>query len=76
MLRVKQPCCVDLKCACVRALGRTFSWKTKHDSRAVACSTVRSLNRPLKIISVSSSSSPLGSSKRVNDSQVVCISQA
>lgn len=44
--------------ACV--FGRTFSWKTKQDSRAVACSTVRSLNRPLKIISVSSSSSPLG----------------
>lgn len=37
----------------------TFSWKTKQDSRAVACSTVRSLKRPLKIISVSRSSSPL-----------------
>lgn len=44
---------------CLWAFVPTFSWKTKQDSRAVACSTVRSLKRPLKIISVSRSSSPL-----------------
>lgn len=52
----------------VRAHALTFSWKTKQDSRAVACSTVRSLKRPLKIISVSRSSSPLETqTRRVTD---------
>ena len=41
------------------AFVRTFSWKTKQDSRAVACSAVRSLKRPLNTISVSRSSSAL-----------------
>ena len=40
-------------------LLHTFSWNTKQERRATACSTERSLNAPLKISSVSSSSSPL-----------------
>lgn len=51
---------------CVRAFVRTFSWKTKQDSRAVACSTVRSLKRPLNTISVSRSSSALERLKHKN----------
>ena len=37
----------------------TFSWKTKQERRATHCSTVRSLNAPLNMSSVSSNSSPL-----------------
>ena len=37
----------------------TFSWKTKQESNAVAWSTESLLNAPLKISSVSKSSSPL-----------------
>lgn len=54
---------------CLCATGHTFSWKTKQDSRAVACSTVRSLKRPLNIISVSRSSSPLERLHGRNDCQ-------